>query len=139
MSDTNFNSVKVDTLGVNDYAGVFYPKTPVNATVVAKASSGTLAASDFDKNLTNTGASGTVVLTLPAAASYTRRTFRVYLTAAQIVRLDPQSTESIYLGGSGVAGKYVNIAAVIGNYVDVYCDGTSYYVTDYSGVVTVEA
>jgi hypothetical protein len=64
---------------------------------------------------------------------------RFYLTVAQIVRLLPQTGESIYLAGSGTATKYLNIAAVIGNYVDVYSDGTSFYVTGYSGVVTKEA
>lgn len=109
------------------------------ATVVAKAATGNLALSDFGKNLTNTGASGTIVLTLPAAATAGGLSTRVALTVAQVVELLPQTGESIYLSGSGVATKKLNIAGVIGNYADVYCDGVSYEVTGYSGVVTKEA
>lgn len=109
------------------------------APVVAKALTGNLALSDFGKNLTNTGAIGTIVLTLPAAATAGGLSLRVAVTAAQIVRLLPQIGESVYLSGDGVVTKYLNVAAVIGNYVDVYCDGVSYEVTGYSGVVTKEA
>lgn len=111
----------------------------VNTTVKANASTASMAVADFEKNNTNTGASGTIVLTLPAAANVPEQTCKVQVTAAQIVRLLPQTGEKIYLGGDGVATKYLNIAAVIGNYADVYCDGTSFYVTGYSGVLTKES
>jgi len=104
------------------------PFVPADAAVSAQASTASLAITDYGKNITNTGASGTVVLTLLAAA-----------LAAGIVRLLPATGEKIYLGGSGVASKYLNVAAVIGNYVDVYCDGEKYLVTGYSGVITKEA
>jgi len=115
------------------------PFVPADAAVSAQASTASLAITDYGKNITNTGASGTVVLTLLAAALAAGMSFRVQITAAQIVRLLPATGEKIYLGGSGVASKYLNVAAVIGNYVDVYCDGEKYLVTGYSGVITKEA
>jgi hypothetical protein len=109
------------------------------AAVVEKTTDATLTVAEYGKNITNTGAVGTAVLTLLAAASAAGLPLRVYLTVDQIVRLLPQTGEKIYLAGSGVATKYLNIAAVIGNYVDVFCDGEKYLVQDYSGVVTKEA
>lgn len=115
------------------------PKVAADAAVTAKASTGNLAIADYGVNLTNTGASGTIVLTLLAAASTAGLPIHVQITAAQIVQLLPQSGEKIYLGGSGVATKYLQVAGVIGNFVDVYCDGEKFLVQDYSGVVTKEA
>jgi hypothetical protein len=125
--------------GVDSWGKVFYPTVAPNATVGAKAATATLSLSDMGLNLTNTGASGTIVLTLPPAATCLGRGFTVQLTVAQIVQLEPNGSESIYLGGSGVAGKYLNIAGVIGNYANVYCDGTQWLVTGYAGVLTKEA
>lgn len=112
-----------------------------NATVVEHDGDATLAATDAGKIHTNTGVDAleTIALTLPTAATLKGEAIKVYLTAAEIVQLVPQTGESIYLGGSGVASKYLQIAGVIGNYADVYCDGSQYLVTDYSGVLTKEA
>lgn len=129
------------------------PKVDPTATVVAVAEDSTLDITDFDKNITNTGSDGispaitNVVLDLPPAAAVAGMPLHVQLTVAMTVTLKPQpgtgspleGTESIYLGGSGVAGKYLLIAGVIGNYVDLYSDGVQYLVTDYAGVVTKEA
>lgn len=115
------------------------PKVAPEASVTAKAGSGNLAIADYGVNLTNTGAGAGIVLTLLAAASAAGMALRVYLTVAQTVTLTPQTGEKIFLGGSGVASKYLLIAGVIGNYVDVYCDGSKYLVQSYSGVVTKEA
>lgn len=110
-----------------------------DATVSAQAATATLTTSALFCNVTNTGASGTIVLTLPAANTCREGVIRFAVTAAQIVRVDPSGTEKIYLSGDGVAGKYLNIAGVIGNYADIYCDGTNWMVTNYSGVLTKEA
>lgn len=112
-----------------------------NATVVAWAATDTsITANEISGyNNTNTGSSDTVSLTLPAAATMIGRNFRVQVTVAQIVQLLPQTGEAICLGGSTAVSKYLQIAGVIGNYCDVYCDGTRYHVTNYSGVVTKEA
>jgi hypothetical protein len=76
---------------------------------------------------------------MPAAALAAGLSLKVQLTVAQIVDLTPAAGEKIFLGGSGVATKYCSIAGVIGNFLDLYCDGTDYLVVNYSGVVTKEA
>lgn len=112
---------------------------PANATVNAKTTTGSLTTSDLGKNITNTGAAGTIQLTLPAVASCAGLCARVYVTVAQIIQILPATGEAIALGGSAVVTKYLNIAAVIGNYCDFFCDGSVWHVTGYSGVVTKEA
>lgn len=123
--------------------GYIVPAPPFvspKATVVAKAADATLTAAEVNGNqITNTGAAATTTHTLPDPATVAGCAFRVQLTVAQIVRLLPPTGKKIFLGGSGVASKYANIAAVIGNYADVYCDGVDYLITAYSGVVTKEA
>ena len=47
--------------------------------------------------------------------------------------------QAVYLAGNGVDNKDLVIAGVVGNYVDVFCDGEKYLVQGYSGVVTKEA
>jgi len=119
--------------------GNTYPIVAPSSTPVAYTGDATLVAADLNKNVTNTGAAGTITLTLPAVAGLTGYTLHVGLTAAQIVRIDPAGTEAIFLDGSGAAGKYLNIAGVIGNYCDIYCDGTQWLVVSRSGVLTKEA
>jgi hypothetical protein len=109
------------------------------ATVTAKAADATLTVANFGTIITNTGAGATVTLTLPKAADCCGCVIKIQLTAAQIVRLLPVTGEKVYLGGSGVASKYLNIAAVIGNYADVFSDGEDFNVLGYSGVLTKEA
>lgn len=119
--------------------GTVYPIVNPNGTPVAYTGDATLVAADLNKNVTNTGASGTVVLSLPAVTGLTGYTLHVEVTAAQIVRLLPVSGTAIALGGSAVVTKYLNIAAVIGNMVDIYCDGTRWLVVNRDGVITKEA
>ena len=114
-------------------------ETLANATVSAQTATADLATTDFGKVVTNTGAQGTIVLTLPAAASVAGLSMRVQITVAQIVSLSPAATEAVYLGGDGVDDKDLSIAGVIGNYADIYSDGSNYLVTNYSGVLTKEA
>jgi hypothetical protein len=115
------------------------PRVRPDATVEANTADATLTVANFGKIQTNTGAGGTVVLTLPAVTSAAGCSIRVQITAAQIVQLKPAATEKVYLGGSGVVGKYCQIAGTIGNYIEVFCDGVSYLVLGYSGVATKEA
>ena len=112
-----------------------------NATAVDHDGDAALTIADAGKIHTNTGVdpAETITLTLPAAASFVGQALKIYLTSAEIVRLQPQTGEKIFLGGSGVASKYLNIAGVIGNYADVFCDGVQYVITDYSGVLTKQA
>lgn len=115
------------------------PRIAPNATVEANAASATLTAANMGKIQTNTGASGTVALTLPSAAVVAGLGLKVQVTAAQVVQLVPVTGEKIFLGGSGVASKYCQIAGVIGNYIDIFSDGVQWLVIDYSGVATKEA
>ena len=124
--------------------GYDVPEPPIvaaDATVVDHDGDATLTIADAGKVHTNTGVdpAETIVLTLPAAANFAGGSIKVYLTSAEIVRLAPQTGESVYLGGSGVASKYLQIAGVIGNYADIHCNGKEYLVVDYSGVLTKQA
>lgn len=119
--------------------GSVYPQVSPKGTVVPQTGNATLTTDDMGKIQTNTGAAGTITLTLPTAASCIGKAMKVQLTDAQVVRLDPNGSEKIYLGGSGVAGKYLNIAGVIGNFAEIYSDGVDWIVSAYSGVLTKEA
>lgn len=107
------------------------------ATVTAKTADFTITAQD--QIYTNSGASGTVVFTLPTVVGNAGKALRFHLLAAQILRALPVSGQAVNLSGSAVVTKYLNIAATIGNYADLYCDGYQWVVTGYSGVVTKEA
>ncbi len=109
------------------------------ASVVTKTADYTLTNSDLNKVFNNAGDDGTLVLTLPSVKGNAGKALKVHLLAAQIVRLLPVAGQAVNLNGSAVVTKYLNIAAVIGNYVDVYCDGYQWIVTGYAGVVTKEA
>lgn len=115
------------------------PKVSPKATVEGNAADAALTVANAGKIQTNTGAGGAINLTLPAVATVAGCSFKVQVTVAQVVKLTPAAGEKIFLGGSGVASKYLQVAGAIGNYVDVFCDGTDYLVTNYNGVVTKEA
>lgn len=122
-------------------AAYFRPIMPVMssaATALAKTTDYTVVAADFGNILTNTGASGTVVFTLPSAVTYPGTVLRFHLFAAQIVRLLPVTGQAVCLNSSVVVTKYLNIAGVIGNYCEIVSDGTQWLVTQYAGVVTKE-
>jgi hypothetical protein len=137
-SSGNLTTGTITEAKVTTSAGSIYPVVAPNATVAAKAATANLAAGDFGKNITNTGAGDAIVLTLPAAATVKGKVMRVQLTVAKDVSLSPATTEKVFLGGDGVANKDLVIAGVIGNYADIYCDGTDYFVVSYSGVLTKE-
>lgn len=125
---------------VKDASGVMRSSVNPNGTVTA-AMTGTTAtwvAADFGTVQTNEGGQALVV-TLPAAATVAHQSARIHVLAAYTITLTPASGEKVFLNGSGVASKYLLIAAVVGNFAEVYCDGISYYVVNYSGVVTKEA
>jgi hypothetical protein len=123
-------------------SGYFIPEPPIHAAdtaVLAKTADYTLTVADLAKIITNTGDLDALVLTLPAAADAAGLTLHVQLLAAQTVELLPVTGEKVFLGGDGVASKYLLIAGVIGNYAMVYSNGVSWLVFDYSGVLTKEA
>ena len=116
------------------------PAVSVIQAPVAKTADYTVTTSDVGKLFSNLGASGTVVFTLPAISGWAGDSIRFTVKAAQIIRLLPQTGEKIFLDGDGVATKYLNVAAVIGNAVEVYNNGTSIEVKPgFTGVVTKEA
>lgn len=88
---------------------------------------------------TNTGAIGAVVFTLPAASACAGVSMKFAAVAAQTITLTPASGGKIFLNGSGVADKYVLVAGVISNFVDIWSDGVDWVVINYSGVVTKQA
>ncbi len=109
------------------------------AAVSPQAATATLTSAIAGKILTNTGAGAAIVLTLPAAAAMANQVFRLAVLAAFTVTLTPVAGTAINLNGSAVASKYCLVAAVVSNFVDVWCDGVAYFVQNYSGVVTKEA
>lgn len=127
------------TTAITLTGGTLYPIVNPSTAPVAYATDTTLVAADLNKNVTNTGSSGTIVLTLPAISGTAGATLHVELTVAQIVRLLPVAGTAIALGGSAVVTKYLNIAGVIGNMVDIYSDGTRWLVVNRDGVITKEA
>lgn len=114
---------------------------PRTATVTTKTADYTITAADLalPTIFNNAGDTGTLVYTLPAVAASKGKVVRVHSLAAQIQRLLPQTGEAVNLHGSAVVSKYLNIANVIGNFVELYCDGSQWIVTALAGVVTKEA
>lgn len=109
------------------------------ATVTTKTSDYTILTTELDQIFDNAGDNGTTVLTLPAVKEAKGHCLLIHVLAAQIVRALPVSGEAVNLNGSAVVTKYLNVAGTIGNYAELYCDGTQWVVTGYSGVVTKEA
>lgn len=133
-------NIDLDKAFVNKTVKIIAPSVnPKTATVNTKTADYTVLSTDFDSIFVNTGDTGAQVLTLPTAQSVANKGLRVAVTAAQTIALTPATWEKIFLNGSGVASKYLLVAGVIGNFVEIYSDGTDYIVTNYSGVVTKEA
>jgi hypothetical protein len=132
-------NIELDKALVNNSTNFLAPSVnPKTATVVTKTADYTVLSTDFGKIFNNTGDTGSQTLTLPGAAAVAGKSLKIACTAAQDIVLDP-GTGKIWLNGSGVADKTLTIAGVIGNFCEIYSDGTDYIVTNYSGVVTKEA
>lgn len=114
---------------------------PRVATVSTKTADYTVTQADLNEPtiFNNSGDAGTQTLTLPAVAASKGKVVRAHALAAQIIRLAPQTGEKINYCGSAVASKYVQLAGVIGNYIELFCDGSQWVVTQANGVVTKEA
>lgn len=104
------------------------PSTVVGAPIpfTAKTASYTVLDSENGQGFRNTGASGAITLSLPAALAGMHYYF--YVDAAQELRIDPNGTETISLPSDGVpgaAGKYLT-ANAIGESLHLVCpkDGT---------------
>jgi len=75
------------------------------AAILDKTGAYVLTTHDSRKVFTSTGASGTITLTLPAAALGLRYTF---IRTDEDIHIDPDGTETI---GAGGAGKYLDLDA----------------------------
>jgi hypothetical protein len=80
-----------------------------------------VAGTDNGKTFTNTGATGAVAFTLPAAT--VGQWYRFKVKATQELRIDPNGTETIALPSSGAqqaAGAYI-VADAIGEGCEIEC------------------
>ena len=107
--------------------------------VEAHTANDTLTTTENGTAHTNTGASGTITLALPAATVGLRFVFGV--GAAQQLRIDPNGSETISLPSTGVpgaAGKYL-VADAIGETVELLClVAGNWNVIGYTGTWTAE-
>jgi hypothetical protein len=120
----------------------FYPTINVRtATVTTKTDAYTVTLADLATPtiFNNAGDAGDLPLTLPSAASAKGKVVRVHALAAQTISLTPVTGDIINYNGSAVASKYARLAGVIGNYAELFSDGTQWIVTQSSGVITKEA
>lgn len=108
-------------------------------TVEAHTTGDTLTAAESGTVHTNTGASGTITLVLPDAT--VGQEFFFAVGAAQELRIDPNTTQTISLPSTGVpgaAGKYL-VADAIGETVHLMCcSAGSWRVMGYTGTWTAE-
>ena len=116
------------------------PQSAIAArSVTAHTAGASLSAAQSGSIHTNAGATGAVVLALPAATVGLEYFFGV--RAAQALRIDPNGTETISLPSTGVpgaAGKYLEADAV-GETVHLMCVAAgSWAVMGYTGTWTAE-
>ena len=109
-------------------------------TVEAHTADDTLVVAESGSLHTNTGAAGTITISLPAATAGLEFLFAV--GAAQQLRIDPNGSETISLPSNGVpgaAGKYL-VADAIGETVSLVCASAgSWRVMGFTGTWTAEA
>lgn len=107
--------------------------------VEAHTAGDTLTTSESGTWHTNTGASGTITIVLPAATVGLRYGFA--LGAAQELRIDPNGTQTISLPSTGVpaaAGKYI-VADAVGENVELAClIAGNWSVLNYTGTWAAE-
>jgi len=135
--DTSANAITIDGQGSETIDGTTTIKlTQPNQTVIlqagfstwhivgnrpansySQAATATLTADQlYGGTITNTGASGAVVYTLPAPVL--GMSFRVYLTVAQDVDINPADSTQI-LALTNAAGDAISSAATIGNCIEL--------------------
>lgn len=107
--------------------------------VEAHTAGDTLTTAESGSVHSNTGASGTIVIALPAATVGLEYGF--YVGAAQELRIDPNGSETISLpstGVAGAAGKYL-VADAVGETVYLFCaKAGTWAVRGYTGTWTAE-
>jgi hypothetical protein len=118
MADSFFNAATVNSkFAVNSIGSAILAAR----TVEAHTAGDTLTAAETGSVHTNTGAAGTITIVLPAATVGLEFIFVV--GAAQEIRIDPNTTQTISLPSSGVpsaAGAYI-VADAVGESVHLLC------------------
>jgi hypothetical protein len=90
----------------------------------------TVLASDTGGMYINTSASGSCIFTLPAVATSAGVHYHFTLTAAQLMSVTSNGTETIYHGANSGTAKIESGVAAIGDSLSMFCDGSSWYVTN---------
>lgn len=120
-------------------AGATAPQQNLRRVATADVDGATLAAGASGGVFTNEGAVGAATFVLPAALPGME--FLFYVMAAQELRIDPNTTQTLGLPSSGVqqaAGKYISADAV-GEFVHIACVKAGQWETlGYRGTWTVE-
>ena len=125
--------------GLYRYTGVFWEYVGPR-TIVARTADTTLV-NKHTGNVcyTNSGAAGTITITLPAATVGMQ--LKVTRAAAQTLRVDPSGTETIALPSTGVqgaAGKYLSMDST-GATLNLVCNAAgTWSVAGYSGTFAAE-
>ena len=89
--------------------------------VVANTGNGTISATNLQRTtLTNTGASGTIALTLGSGTCTVGQTFTTYVTAAQTIKLVPFTGDQI-MTLTAAANQSITSDAVVGSFVSLSC------------------
>lgn len=120
-------------------SNTLFAEVPATATVLNKTADYPIVAADFGKVMTNTGDSGAIVFTLPAASTVAGKVIKFAVLAAHQMSVSPAATDAIFLNGSGEDNKDLVIAGVVGNSVTIRSNGTNYEAYFANGVVTKEA
>lgn len=89
---------------------------------------------------TNRSATGTVVLTLPAAAKWAGLTCRFHRLAAFAFRIDPNASEQFVNtdGSLSTGGKYKELGSD-GAWLELTSDGTNIFITATNGTINDQA
>ena len=124
--------------GANPVPPIVAPDTTPTAKTGVSGTT-TLAASELDGIITNTGTTNVLAITLPAASSSDTKALKVQVTVASNVIVVPATGDKIYLGSSGTANATLVIPSTVGNYADLYCDGSNWLVVGYAGALTKSA
>lgn len=107
---------------------VEYGVSPLSDTVTSYTTTGTLTPAQFQGAIDNTGGGG-IVLTLPAAASVTGKSLRATCVIGSLTLSGP-AANTLWYGGRSY--QTVLLGAVF-NTVEIYSDGTAFYVTSIAG------
>ena len=98
----------------------------------------TLNAEDTGAVIDNSGATGTVVITLPTGPGE-GVTFRFHVTAAYIMRITPGTSDGFFYDGSQQTDGYYIDLTRIGTWMEVTSDVDGNWVTQFQGTTQVQA